>query len=167
MKPWNRPHDAIDGAGLRDYLPQIPRPRRRRWLPVVIALAFLLGLVAGVTLRAAAPDRPAPVVAMLLRPQIMLQRGDIRVEVRVPRHVDNRVLAIAWSSDHGTEGSTIRPLDGDDAAVLHTLALPSQPAANYVFVATVFGPDGRLRGRTDARIVVPDDGDGLSSRSFR
>lgn len=160
-EPWARPHD-VDGAGLRDYRPRPPAPRRIRSTAWLIAIAFLLGVLAGATLRASAPDR-SPVVSLRVRPQVMLQRGDVRVEVRVPRHADNRLLSIAWSSDYGTAGTTLRQLDGDDAAVLHTLNLPSQPPANYVFVAAVFGPAGALRGRDDARIVVPDDGTSLDA----
>lgn len=83
-----------------------------------------------------------PVVVLQVRPIVLIGRGDIRVEARVPRHADNRLLAIAWVSDHGSAGSTQRLLEGADAPVLHTLALPSQPPANYFFTATVFGGDG-------------------------
>lgn len=153
FEPHTYAHDH-DRAGLRDYLPRpdLPRPPRRRW-PWLLALGFVLGLAAGVTLAAAEP----PAVSLQVRPQLMLQRGDVRVEVRVPRHADNRMLSIAWTSDAGTAGSTMRPLEGDDAIVLHTLALASQPAANYLFVATVFNRLGKPRGRAEARIVVPND----------
>jgi len=148
---------ALERADRPHWHPGTDRRARRSPWPAIVALAFLLGLLAGVQLRACALDAPPPIVSILVRPQIMLQRGDIRVEVRVPRHRDNRRLLIAWTSDVGTEGSTIRPLEGEDAAVLHVLALPSQPAANYTFVAAVFNSLGKLRGRADGRIVVPDD----------
>lgn len=149
-----------DDYGLRDYR-RIPSPAPpRRWTPWLVAVAFVLGFLAGVaTVHAAelGAQKKTPVVTLLVRPQVMLQRGDIRVEVRVPPHADNRALAIAWSSDHGTEGSTLRPLEGEDAATLETLTLRSQPPANYLFVATVFGAGGRARGRADARISAVDD----------
>lgn len=99
---------------------------------------------------------PPPVIALTVRPQILASRGDVRVEARVQRHVDNRILAIAWVSDHGTAGSTQRQLEGEHSALLHTLELPAQPSANYYFTATVVGKDGKPRGRADARIVAPE-----------
>lgn len=95
-------------------------------------------------------------VSLIVRPRFMLQRGDVRVEARVSRHDSNRLLAIAWVSDVGTTGSTQRQLDGADAPVLHPLNLPGQPAANYVFVATVFNSLGKSRGRAEARIHAPE-----------
>jgi hypothetical protein len=139
-------------------LEHCPPPRPPRWPWVVAVLTFLLGFAAGVTLHAGTTP-----VSLLVRPQLMLQRGDIRIEARVPRSAENRLLSIAWSSDTGSEGSTLRQLEGEDAAVLHTLWLPGQPPANYLFVATVFNTLGKPRGRAEARIVVPD-GDGRHER---
>ncbi len=113
----------------------------RLWLLVLAAL-----------LAAAA----APPVALQVRPRILAARGDVRVEARVERHADNRILSIAWVSDRGTAGSTQRQLEGADGAVLHTLDLPAQPPGNYFFTATVVGKDGKSRGRADARIVAPE-----------
>lgn len=131
------------------------RPRRPHWPFVLAVLMFVLGFLAGVNVHAA----EIPVVTLQVRPHLMLQRGDMRVEVRVPRHADNRLLSIAWSSDTGSEGSTLRPLEGDDAAVLHTLDLRSQPLGSYLFVATVFNRAGKPRGRAEARVLAPEDSD--------
>lgn len=136
-------------------LERMARPRRPRWPWLVAAMTFVLGFLAGTHVHAA----EIPVVALQVRPQIMLQRGDIRIEARVPRDGENRLLSIAWSSDVGSEGATLRQLEGNDALVLHTLWLPSQPAANYVFVATVFNRGGKPRGRAEARVLVPEGGD--------
>lgn len=97
-----------------------------------------------------------PRVLLLVRPQILLRRGDVRIEARVSRHADNRRLAIAWTSDVGTAGSTQRPLEGEDAQVLHTLNLPGQPPANYRFVAVVIDRTGKVCARAEAEIHVPD-----------
>jgi hypothetical protein len=147
LKRWSR---------IRRLTLERAEPPRRRW-PWLLLVAFALGYVAGSVLHASEAIPPA--VSLQVRPLVMLQRGDIRVEVRVPRHGENRLLSIAWSSDIGTAGSTLRPLEGEDAQVLHTLALPSQPAANYLFVAAVFNDAGKLRGRAEAKVVVPEDGD--------
>lgn len=154
LGPHDYAHDH-ERAGLRDYIARPHSRPPRRWWPALVVLAFLLGFATGVTLSAA----PAPpIVSLVVRPQIMLGRGDIRIEARVPRSADNRLISIAWTSDRGSAGSTLRPLEGEDAMVLHTLWLTSQPAANYLFVATVFNQLGKPRGRAEARIVVPDDG---------
>jgi hypothetical protein len=98
-------------------------------------------------------------LTLLARPTFMLRRGDIRIEVRVLRHADNRRLAIAWTSDVGSAGATQRQIDGQDGPVLHVLTLPSQPAANYLFVATVIDRAGKPRGRAQAQIrLAGDDG---------
>lgn len=126
-----------------------------RQFPRLLAFAAALAFLSPVS------GQP-PAVALQVRPLFLLQRGDVRVEVRVPRHAANRRLAIAWISDVGTVGSTQRVLDADDAAVLHTLDLPGTPPANYFFTATVFGSDGKPRGRADARIRnAADDGGAL------
>lgn len=143
---------ALERADRPHWHPSTTR-RRRPWWPWLVVLAFLAGVVIGAAVVSAAE----PAVTIHVRPQIMIRRGDIRVEVRVPRHTDNRMLAIAWISDVGTAGSTVRPLEGEDALVMHVLALPSQPAANYFFTASVFGSSGKLRGRVEARILAPDD----------
>lgn len=128
-------------------------PPRRPVRPWLLVLAFLLGYLTGARLHASGEP---PVATLLVRPQVMLQRGDVRVEVRTPRHQDNRLLEIAWSSDVGTAGRTLRPLDGEDAPVLQTLDLPGTPAANYLFIATVFNRLGKARGRAEARIHTPE-----------
>lgn len=155
--PYVHPDDGGERAGLRDYMfrPDARRHHVRR--DVGFILIFVLGFLAGYALRAEALG--SDVVSLIARPQIMLQRGDVRIEVRVPRHADNRLLSLAWSSDHGTDGASVRPLEGDEAAALQTFSLTSQPAANYLFVATVFGAGGRPRGHAEARIVTPDDRD--------
>lgn len=97
-------------------------------------------------------------VSIIVRPQIMISRGDIRVEVRVPHDADNRHLVINWDSIGGSVGETQRQLDGDDAPVLHVLELHAQPPAHYHFFAYLYGQRGELRGRADAEIHTPDDG---------
>jgi hypothetical protein len=99
-------------------------------------------------------------VDVKVRPQIMIGRGDVRAEVRVERNAANRLLVLAWSSDRGIEGQSRWPLEGEDAAVLYVRELPSVPPAHYIFVASVFDAQGKLRAHADARIVTPDDGDG-------
>ena len=131
-----------------------PRPRGPGWPWILMLIAAVVGFLAGTRVHAAEPR-----VSLLVRPTIMIQRrGDIHVEARVPRDADNRILAIAWTSDGGTAGESQRPLEGDDAPVLHTLWLPSQPAAHYLFVATLINKLGKVAGTARAEIHVPDVG---------
>lgn len=140
------------GRVLRSALEPVPRPRGPRWPWVLALVAFAIGFFAGARVHAAEPK-----IALLVRPTIMIQRrGDIHVEARIPRDADNRLLAIAWTSDGGSAGESQRPLEGDDAPVLHTLWLPSQPAAHYLFVATLINKLGKVAGTARAEIHVPD-----------
>jgi hypothetical protein len=124
-RPYAIPHGEL-GAGLRAYLPPVQERRRRPLWPWLWVLVFVLGYLAGA--RAQAAD----VVALQVRPQFMIaRRGDIAVQVRVPRSAENRLLSIAWSSDVGSAGSTLRPLEGEDAQVLHTLTL-TQPTGRQL-----------------------------------
>jgi hypothetical protein len=96
-------------------------------------------------------------VTIKVSPSIMIaRRSDVRVEVRVPHDEANRLLSITWSSDTGSVGSSWRPLDGEDAPVLHTLTLPSQPLGRYTFIASLFDRTWKLRARDEARIITPE-----------
>lgn len=120
-------------------------------------LAFLHTII--VALMVLTPANPR--VTMTVRPQIMLNRGDIHVEVRVPRNPENRFLSIAWTSDHGSEGSTLKTIDGDDGPVLFTLWLRSQPAANYIFLATLIDAHNKSVGQAQGKILFPDPDGGI------
>lgn len=124
---------------------------------------IIAAVLGGVIAIAAASYKPAEAIekpiAITVRPQIMLNRGDIRVEVRIPRDVDNRRLVIAWDSVGGTVGEHQEQLEGDDAPVLHVLALRDQPPAHYMFLAMLYGQRGELRGRVQADIITPDERD--------
>ena len=136
-------------AGVRGF-----RSARRRapstafWLALV---AFLLGTLFGARLHGESCLR------LQVRPQVMLPltRSDIRVELRIPRHAHHRQYAIAWTSDTGSVGSTVRDLDGEASAVLHPLLLRDQPAGHYLFVAGVYDTAGKLVGRETAEIRTP------------
>lgn len=123
-----------------------------------IAAAVLGGTLALLATGGDRSDAIEKPITVTVRPQIMLRRGDIRVEVRIPQDVDNRLLVIAWDSVGGSVGETRRQLDGEDAPVLHVLELRDQPAARYVFVTAIYGQRGELRGRATADIHVPDEG---------
>lgn len=135
----------------------------RLWLLVIAAAIALLAPVSGQPPAESSMGRgdvppvvrmtgTTPALTLRVRPLFLLQRGDIRVEVRVPRHADNRLLAVAWQSDANDSSATQRQLDGDAAPALHTIEYPSKPPANYYFTAAVFGSNGKMRGRADAHV---------------
>jgi len=128
-------------------------------LPVWLAVFAVLWMAGGDrgTDGFSLPPIAEPPVALQVRPLFMLARGDIRIEVRVARHADNRILAISWDSDGGgSKGETDRKIDGEDGPVLFNVTLPSQLPANYIFLATLIGSNGHPRGQAEARIRVPD-----------
>jgi hypothetical protein len=132
-------------AGVRGYRGRRDRRALRFWIAVV---AFLLGTLFGAQLHGES------CLTLQVRPQVMLPmtRRDITVEVRIPRHAHHRKFAIAWTSDVGTEGSTVRDLEGEASAVLQPLLLRDQPAGHYWFTAAVFDDTGRRVGQQSAEI---------------
>lgn len=91
-----------------------------------------------------------------VRPQIMISRSDMRIEVVVPPNERNRMLSISWDSDRGTAGSTLRTIDGENGPVIHELEIRSAPPANYVFVAVLFDAHGKRIATTTARVSGPE-----------
>lgn len=141
-------------TGLRDYRAVVePQPRRRsrRWL--VVGIAFALGFVCGAaSVYAAEP----PCVQLKVRPQILLHRGDIDVQIRIARHDDHRLLRVEWDSETGWAGSSETHLNGAAAPVLHQFWLDDYPPATYEFLSTITNADGRVVGRDRARILSPE-----------
>lgn len=129
------------------------RRQPRRFWPIVLALlTFLAGVFVGA--KAYGAER----VSVTTQPHIMIRRGDIRVDARVEHNAENRLLSIAWTSDVGSTGSTLRELAGEDAPLVTTLWLRDQPAAHYLFVATLINKLGKIAGRAETEILVPDNG---------
>lgn len=145
--------DEPETRGLRDVRAAVhARPRRSfpRW-PWLIAIGFLLGLLFAETVHAA-----EPCVELRVRPRFMLRRGDLDLTARVRRHADHRALVVAWTSDVGSEGSSVTVLEGDRARTLVPLMLHDQPAARYVISAVVVDSAGQVLGRDRADIEAPE-----------
>lgn len=107
------------------------------WL--MMLLAILLCVLAGVLVgeKSQQANRAANRACSLqLRPQTMLQRGDIEARVSIQPNDANRQLILAWQSDLGA-GESSHQLDGDSPSV-HVFRLRDQPAAEWEFVASVF-----------------------------
>ena len=118
----------------------------KRWLLVLLVLAYALGVWTG-TLFAA-----ETCVTLNVRPNVMLVQGDVDVQARVRRHGDHRGLAVAWDSDVGVAGSRWFDMEGDRDRVLFQWWNRHQPAGNYVFLATTFDALGHETGRATATI---------------
>lgn len=138
--------------GLQDWRATAPLRRpstRTAWLVyvlVLVFLAFLGGLLCGVQLQA------AECVRLQVRPQQLLQTGDVEVEAHVARHADHRALKIAWASDVGTGGSRSFDLEGADDRVLFRWINRAQLAGHYVYEARVYDAGGRAVGSSRAEI---------------
>lgn len=151
-----RPFANIDG--LRDYYEnggELEPRRQSRWISIafMVIAAFLLGLALGARLEAS-----EQCIRLKVRPQLMLQRGDINIQTRIQPHADHRAFAIAWNSDNGSEGSSgPTPLEGEHARSLFDLWLHDQPAGNYTFIARVFDSTGHALGSDRQQIHQPDE----------
>jgi len=97
-------------------------------------------------------------VRLQLRPRVLLNRGDVDVQVRVPRHAENRRLTVAWDSDQAGAGSREFALEGDRAPVLFQWWNQDQAPAHYVYEARVFDDRGRQIGDARADIHSADEG---------
>lgn len=106
-------------------------------------------LISAVALAAFTTPKP---VLIKINPSIMLYRGDVHVEVRVPPREENRTLVVQWDSDAGDAGQQTEPLDGADAAVLYTWDLRDIPPADYVFEARVLNSAGKTLATDRAEI---------------
>jgi hypothetical protein len=97
-------------------------------------------------------------VEILVRPRVMLPltRGDIRIELHIRRHADH--AAFVFVADGGQAGAsrTIRTLDGDNDQFIYELWLHNVPAAPWEFAVAVADRDGKILGRADARITMPE-----------
>jgi hypothetical protein len=165
---------------LRDYRttgPHSPHRGLAFWLALAM---FLLGALFGASLdaqdggevpnhhrRSIGTSVPKPVgtgsepcLRLQVRPTVMLPltRSDIQVELRIPRHAHHRKFAIAWTSDTGSEGSTVHDLEGEASAVLQPLLLRDQPAGHYQFGAAVYDHVGQIvdRETAETRTFTPE-----------
>jgi hypothetical protein len=143
-------------SGLRDYRPCVGTPGETRAMRLMVLftffiICFLLGFMSG-TLYGAEKR-----VTLQVRPQVMLPmtRNEVRVEMRVPRHADNRLLVVTWDGGPtGKGGAGYRELEGEASAALFTDWIKDLPAAPYVFVAALYDSRGKLAGRDVATILV-------------
>jgi hypothetical protein len=119
---------------------------------VLGVLCFLVLLPATALL----PVPPVVCVLLSVRPLIMLQRGDIRVEMRVSQHADHRWLVLTWDGGNAGAGSSREQLAGENADVLHTRWLRAQAPSEYLFVSAVYNGRAIVVGRDTAEIHTPE-----------
>lgn len=74
-------------------------------------------------------------------PLVLLNRGEARALVMVPRHADNRVLRVILESDDYYSLSEIQ-LDGEDAALSYPISWRDLPPGSYSVTVQVYGPTG-------------------------
>lgn len=121
---------------------------------VKIILLWLITLVACSALE----EWLSPKLEVRVRPMILLKRGDVRVEVHVSPDERNRLLVLSWSGEpNGQAGSTMRQLEGEDAAVIHEFWLKDVVPANYEIVAATFDRDGKKIATAFGRVTTPEE----------
>lgn len=142
---------------LRDYrvsaVAFAPTPRVPSGWVVLVCLAFLIGLVLGTQVHAA----EASCVRLQLRPQFLLQRGDVDVQARVAHHADHRALVVSWDSDTGAGGSRSFDLEGEGDRALFQWVNHDQPPGHYVVDARVFDGGGHQVGHDRREIRTAED----------
>lgn len=70
---------------------------------------------------------------------------EVRIRATVEPHADNRLLRIVIDNGETYLRSSDYQLDGLDAPRTHSLELKNVPGGNYLVVAAVFGPGGKVR----------------------
>jgi hypothetical protein len=96
-------------------------------------------------------------ILLKVSPQVLLNRSDVRIEVRVRRDQRNRLLIVSWDSESGSGGATRRQLDGEDAAVLYEIIARDLVPANYEIRATTYDEYGKQVATALGRIVSPEE----------
>lgn len=107
------------------------------------------------TLLMLGPAPPAPCVRLLVRPQVMLSKGVITVEVHLADHPDHAVVMVTWTRDGIDDGRFFE--EAPDMVVARTLR--DQPAGAYHFTAAVFDAQGLRRGIAEADIRTAEEPD--------
>lgn len=120
---------------------------------VCLALLLLAACSAPPLGRPAMPQTPA--LWLRVRPPIAIGPTDLRIELRVARHPDNRAWAVSAfdQADGLAVRATAEQLDGDVAPIFHAFWWPGFLSGNYEVVAWLTGVNGRRATVRQAVIV--------------
>jgi len=86
-------------------------------------------------------------------PSVSFAPAVVRVQATIELDADNRAVEITADSGEFYRSSRIQ-LEGDRAARTNIFEFPGLPAGDYEVTATVFGSDGRPRGRVRQTVTV-------------
>lgn len=113
---------------------------------------FALSLVATAamvwSLLAAAANRDPLILKVW--PQIAFAPAGLHVELRIPRHPDNRIVHLVADGENFYRESDWQ-LDGSDAPFLFVVDWRDLPAGDYTIIAELDGISG-LRGRVETAV---------------
>lgn len=92
----------------------------------------------------------AQVVTVSASPEVQLTPGTVDVYVTVPKHPENRALAIIWGNDEGVMGVSEMSLEGEHSPVPYYRHLERLPPGRYAVHALL------LRIREGKKYVYQD-----------
>ena len=118
------------------------RPMRRWWRAAV--LAALLPFGGGLH---------AEDVVKLHVPQIVHEKEDLLVQIRLTRNADNQFMKVVASSS-GYYGSSEMQLDGQATSPLKTVRFRSLPAGWYEVIGAVYDSQYHMRGSARVAVLV-------------
>ena len=103
------------------------------------------------------PSSAGEPLRMKVSPAVSFAPAFVRVQTTIELNAYNRAVEITAQSEDFYRSSTI-PLEGDQAARTNIFEFPSLPQGTYVVTATLFGSDGRPRGRVRQTLNVVSRG---------
>ena len=111
--------------------------------------AVITAMVIGALFYAMADDK---VRIHVIGSQFPYEPADIRLQIRIEPDHANRALAVELTSE-GYSTSSVKELDGADAAIWRELTYSAVPAGEYDVTAVVYRPDAS-HWRSTARVTV-------------
>jgi hypothetical protein len=115
-------------------------------------LLILAVIIACAALEAWAEDA----ILVKVNPMVILQRSDVRIEVRVKPDKRNRWLVVQWDSAEGGGGASRRQLEGEDSEVVFVFWAKELVPANYAVTATTYDVSGKQVATGFGRITSPE-----------
>ena len=115
----------------------------RRWWRAAV-LAALLPFSGGLH---------AEDVVKLHVPQIVHEKEDLLVQIRLTRNADNQFMKVVAASS-GYYGSSEMQLDGQAASPLQTVRFRSLPAGWYEVIGAVYDSQYHMRGSARVSVLV-------------
>lgn len=110
-------------------------------------------ILCGILMAGSMSLRAGELLTIKVSPSISFAPAFVRVQATIEADAANRAVEIIADSGDFYRSSRI-PLEGDRAARTNIFEFPGLPSGEYEVTATVFGSDGRPRGRVRQTVNV-------------